>query len=87
MWGGRILLGALVATAVGHSLSVLDLPDAVVVASEPLDDRPAWRPVPEGTLLTATATDLTLTPLPRPDTARTSAAPAGAEALTSLGEA
>jgi glutamine amidotransferase len=54
---------SLVATAAGHSLSVLDRPDAVLVASEPLDDRPAWRPVPEGTLLRATATDLTSTVL------------------------
>jgi glutamine amidotransferase len=59
---------SLVATAVGHSLSVLDLPDAVVVASEPLDDRPEWRPVPDGTLLSATATTLTLTPLSSPAT-------------------
>jgi glutamine amidotransferase len=54
---------SLVATAVGQALSVLDLPGAVVVAAEPLDDRPAWRPVPEGTLLRATATDLTSTVL------------------------
>ncbi|WP_433382069.1 ergothioneine biosynthesis protein EgtC [Actinoplanes sp. CA-142083] len=54
---------SLVATTVGHSLSVLSRPEAVVVASEPLDDRPAWRPVPEGTLLRATATALTLAPL------------------------
>jgi glutamine amidotransferase len=54
---------ALAATAVGHSLSYLSEPSQVTVASEPLDDRPAWRPVPDGTLLTATATDLALTPL------------------------
>ena len=53
----------LAATAVGHSLSYISDFSFVTVASEPLDDRPAWRPVPDGTLLTATATDLTLTPL------------------------
>ena len=54
---------ALAATAAGHSLSYLSDSSCLTVASEPLDDRPAWRPVPDGTLLTATATDLTLTPL------------------------
>ena len=39
------------------------VPSSIVVASEPLDDHPAWRPVPDRTLLAATATDLTLTPL------------------------
>ena len=53
----------LAATAVGHSLSYISDFSFITVASEPLDDRPAWRPVPDGTLLTATATDLTLTPL------------------------
>jgi gamma-glutamyl hercynylcysteine S-oxide hydrolase len=54
---------ALAATAVGHSLSYISDFSFITVASEPLDDRPAWRPVPDGTLLTATATDLTLTSL------------------------
>jgi glutamine amidotransferase len=54
---------ALAATTVGHSLSYISDSSFITVASEPLDDRPAWRPVPDGTLLTATATDLTLTPL------------------------
>ena len=54
---------ALAATTVGHSLSYISDSSYITVASEPLDDRPAWRPVPDGTLLTATATDLTLTPL------------------------
>ena len=30
---------------------------------QPLDVHPAWRPVPDRTLLVATATDLTTTPL------------------------
>jgi len=54
---------ALAATAVGHSLSYVSDFSSITVASEPVDDRSAWRPVPDGTLLTATATDLTLTPL------------------------
>jgi glutamine amidotransferase len=56
---------SLVATAVGHSLSYIsDLSgESITVASEPLDDRPGWRPVPDRTLLAATTTGLTLTPL------------------------
>ncbi|MEU4240665.1 ergothioneine biosynthesis protein EgtC [Actinoplanes sp. NPDC026619] len=53
----------LVATTAGHSLSVRTDAGAVLVASEPLDAHPAWRPVPDRTLLVATATDLTTTPL------------------------
>jgi glutamine amidotransferase len=53
----------LAATTAGHSLSYLSDFSSMTVASEPLDDRPAWRPIPDGTLLTATATDLTLTAL------------------------
>ncbi|MDT3400068.1 ergothioneine biosynthesis protein EgtC [Streptomyces sp. B1866] len=39
---------------------------AVVVASEPYDDTPHWRQVPDRTLLTATRTDVTTTPLKEP---------------------
>jgi glutamine amidotransferase len=54
----------LVATTAGHALSVLRGADFVLVASEPLDDDPAWQPVPDRTLLVASATgDLRLTPL------------------------
>jgi len=35
----------------------------VVVASEPFDDDPGWQPIPDRTLLVATATALTTTPL------------------------
>jgi glutamine amidotransferase len=43
-----------VATAVDHALSHRVHPDgAVTVASEPLDDDPAWTPVPDGSLLVA----------------------------------
>jgi glutamine amidotransferase len=54
---------AVAATAVGHALSYISDYSHITVASEPLDDRPAWRAVPDGTLLTATATDLALTSL------------------------
>jgi glutamine amidotransferase len=52
-----------VATTAGHALSVLRSDDSVLVSSEPLDDDPAWRPVPGRTLLVADARSLTLTPL------------------------
>jgi glutamine amidotransferase len=53
----------IIATTVGHALSVRRDDDAVLVASEPLDDDPGWRPVPDRTLLVAGHTDLVLTPL------------------------
>lgn len=44
----------LVATAVDHALQVRSLPGgAVQIASEPLDDDPAWRRVPDGSLVVA----------------------------------
>lgn len=45
---------AAVATAAGHALSVRAAHDAVLVASEPHDDDPAWRPVPDDHLVEAT---------------------------------
>ncbi|MEH0983008.1 ergothioneine biosynthesis protein EgtC [Micromonospora sp. CPCC 205556] len=45
---------SVVATAVGHALSVRDTGDAVLLASEPLDDDPGWRAVPDGQLVVAT---------------------------------
>ncbi|WIM94655.1 ergothioneine biosynthesis protein EgtC [Actinoplanes oblitus] len=50
----------IVATTAGHSLAVRATGDAVLVASEPLDDDPAWTPVPDNRLLIATPTDVTL---------------------------
>ena len=47
--GTRIL-----ATAWGDTLSVLVGPTGVVVASEPYDDDPGWRDMPDHSLLTAT---------------------------------
>ncbi|GIJ44485.1 gamma-glutamyl-hercynylcysteine sulfoxide hydrolase [Virgisporangium aliadipatigenens] len=52
---------AVVATAWTHSLSYLRRDGAVLLASEPLDDDPGWRPVPDRHLVAATtgAVDLT----------------------------
>ncbi|MER5967009.1 ergothioneine biosynthesis protein EgtC [Streptomyces sp. NPDC002057] len=59
--------GSLIAaTAWDNSLWYLTGPDRVVVASEPYDDDPRWREVPERTLVTATRADVTLTPLKEP---------------------
>lgn len=41
------------ATAWGHALAVRVEPDAVLVASEPIDGDPSWRPVPDRHLVTA----------------------------------
>jgi dimethylhistidine N-methyltransferase/ergothioneine biosynthesis protein EgtC len=58
---GRVLVG----TAAGHALSVLRTPGAVLVSSEPCDDDPRWRPVPDGHLVVATANEApTISPLP-----------------------
>jgi glutamine amidotransferase len=54
------------ATAWGNSLWYLRRPDRTVVASEPYDDDPLWREVPDRTLLAATRTDVTLTSLKEP---------------------
>lgn len=55
------------ATAWGDTLWYLTAPGRrTVVASEPYDDDPAWREVPDRTLLAATATDILLTPLKEP---------------------
>jgi gamma-glutamyl hercynylcysteine S-oxide hydrolase len=53
----------LVASTAGHSLSVRAGAGHVLVASEPLDAHPGWRPVPDRTLLVATTTGLTTTAL------------------------
>lgn len=44
----------LVASTLGHALSVRAGTGAVLVASEPLDDDPAWQPVPDARLVVAT---------------------------------
>ncbi len=53
----------LAATAWGDSLFVLESDKAVVVASEPYDDDPRWKPVPGGSLVGADASGATVTPL------------------------
>ncbi|WP_328321386.1 ergothioneine biosynthesis protein EgtC [Streptomyces sp. NBC_00388] len=60
---------AIAATTWGDSLWYLTGPGTdgrTVVASEPYDDSPGWREVPDRTLLVATRTDVQLTPLKEP---------------------
>ncbi|WP_328307290.1 ergothioneine biosynthesis protein EgtC [Streptomyces sp. NBC_00442] len=55
------------ATAWGDTLWFLHTPGrSTVVASEPYDDDPHWREVPDNTLLRAGRTDVLLTPLKEP---------------------
>ncbi|MFF3846924.1 ergothioneine biosynthesis protein EgtC [Streptomyces sp. NPDC002328] len=54
------------ATAWGDTLWHLTEPGRTVVASEPHDDDPRWQEVPDRTLLTATRTEVLLTPLKDP---------------------
>ncbi|MFF1895950.1 ergothioneine biosynthesis protein EgtC [Streptomyces sp. NPDC058206] len=57
----------IVATAWGDTLWYLAEPGhRAVVASEPYDDDPHWREVPDRTLLAATRADVLLTPLKEP---------------------
>ncbi|MDP9890153.1 ergothioneine biosynthesis protein EgtC [Pseudarthrobacter enclensis] len=54
------------ATACGDTLFWRAGPDGVAVASEPFDDGPGWRSVPENTILTAAGGEVALRPLPAP---------------------
>jgi glutamine amidotransferase len=45
----------IVATTLTHSLSVRSGDGSTLVSSEPLDDDPGWRPLPDGVLVVATA--------------------------------
>ncbi|MFI9743097.1 ergothioneine biosynthesis protein EgtC [Streptomyces sp. NPDC052494] len=54
------------ATTWGNSLWYLTGPGHAAVASEPYDDDPRWREVPEHTLVTADRGDVALTPLKEP---------------------
>jgi glutamine amidotransferase len=55
------------ATAWGDTLWYLTTPGhRTAVASEPYDDDPLWREVPDRTLLVATASDVLLTPIEEP---------------------
>jgi glutamine amidotransferase len=49
-----------IATACGDTLFTHRDDASVVVASEPFDDSPAWQPAPDGSLVVATRTDLTV---------------------------
>ncbi len=53
------------ATTVGHSLWVRAGEDGVTVSSEPLDPAQRWQPVPDLSLLEATASQYTITPRDR----------------------
>jgi glutamine amidotransferase len=53
----------LVATTYGHALSVRRAAGGVTVSSEPLDDDPAWLPVPDRHLVTATPSTVDISPL------------------------
>jgi glutamine amidotransferase len=53
------------ASTLGHALSVRAGDASVLVSSEPLDDDPRWRPVPDEHLLVADPSMLDLTPLGR----------------------
>ncbi|MGW0914473.1 ergothioneine biosynthesis protein EgtC [Streptomyces sp. NPDC002784] len=58
---------SITATAWGDTLWYLTAPGrGTVVASEPYDDDPLWHEVPDRTLLVASRTDVTLTPLKEP---------------------
>ena len=53
----------IVASTAGHSLSVRYGEGSVLVSSEPLDDHPAWRALPDRILAVATLTGVDLAPL------------------------
>jgi glutamine amidotransferase len=53
----------LVATTWGDTLSLLELPDGVVLASEPWDDDPRWIDLPDRHLVEVTRSGVTVTPL------------------------
>lgn len=51
------------ATAVHHSLSVLQTEDSVTIASEPVDDDPEWISIDDRSIVVATATGVTVSTL------------------------
>jgi glutamine amidotransferase len=56
----------LLATTWGDTLFSLQRDDGIVLASEPYDDDPSWRDIPDRHLVEVTGTNLTLTPLEGP---------------------
>lgn len=57
---------SLLATTWGDTLFSLQRDDGIVLASEPYDDDPSWRDIPDRHLVEVTGTNLTLTPLEGP---------------------
>jgi gamma-glutamyl hercynylcysteine S-oxide hydrolase len=53
----------LLATTWGDTLFALQRADGIVLASEPYDDDPSWRDIPDRHLVEVSGADLTLTPL------------------------
>lgn len=53
----------LIGTAWTHALSLLETPAGVLLASEPLDGDPRWKPVPDQHAVRATAAGVDLLPL------------------------
>jgi len=56
----------LLATTWGDTLSLLELPDGVVLASEPWDDDARWTDLPDRHLVEVTRSGVTVTPLEDP---------------------
>ncbi|MGK5740845.1 ergothioneine biosynthesis protein EgtC [Micromonospora sp. URMC 103] len=54
---------AVAATVLGHALSLRETPSGLLLASEPHDDDPGWRSVPDAHLVTATVGRARLRPL------------------------
>jgi glutamine amidotransferase len=66
--GGRLTMlasdgQALAALVCGEPLHLLEAPDGVVLASEPHDEDPGWREVPDGTVVRVDASGVTESPL------------------------
>jgi gamma-glutamyl hercynylcysteine S-oxide hydrolase len=59
------------ATAAGDTLCYRAADGAVVMASEPGDDEPGWTDVPDGSVVTATPQQVSVTELVKHDTSRT----------------
>lgn len=56
-----------VATTYGHGLSIAISSGATFISSEPIDDDPAWAPVPDQQLVIATAGSVSVQPLSATD--------------------
>src|SRR5262249_33480650 len=69
---GRVIT----ATAAGDTLCYRVAGRAVVVASEPGDDEPGWTEVPDGSVVTATARQVSVAPLGAPGNPASPASPA-----------